>query len=65
METPDEFMNDHEWDMQDPVYRKTFEKYQALIAEMKRRTEVDGIPRYITKDDEIMKMDWLLDEQDE
>lgn len=29
-------------------------------AEMKRRTEIDGIPRYIRNDGAIMKCDWEL-----
>lgn len=36
-----------------------------LVAEAKRREAADGIPRFITKDNQIMKMDWELDASSE
>lgn len=32
----------------------------SLEEEMARRTAIDGIPRYITRDGKIMKCDWDL-----
>lgn len=30
------------------------------VAEAQRRTDIDGIPRYVTDDGSIMKCDWVI-----